>query len=63
MGAAEQRRVHLVFRSESEGERGELVGITPTNRFTDTTVLTTIPYHYTVVAVSAGGSGAATRRS
>ncbi len=50
---------HLVFRSEREGERGELVGITPANRYTDTTVLTTIPYYYTVVAVSAGGSGAA----
>ena len=50
---------HLVFRSEREGERGELVGITPANRYTDATVLTTIPYYYTVVAVSAGGSGAA----
>ena len=50
---------HLVFRSEREGDRGELVGITPTNRYTDATVLTTIPYFYTVVAVSAGGSGAA----
>ena len=53
------RPTHLVFRSEREGDRGELVGITPTNRYTDAGVLTTIPYFYTVVAVSAGGSGAA----
>lgn len=49
----------LVFRSEIEGEQGELVGIAETNRFTDTSVLTTIPYFYTVIAVNAGGAGAA----
>jgi len=49
----------MVFRSEIAGERGELVGFTTTNRFTDTGVLTTIPYHYTVVGVNAGGAGAA----
>ncbi|WP_308193846.1 fibronectin type III domain-containing protein [Microbacterium sp. SS28] len=50
---------HLVFRSEIAGERGDLVGIAPTNRYTDATVLTTIPYFYTVVSVNAGGTGAA----
>ena len=48
----------LVFRSETAGEQGDLVGITTTNRLTDTDVLTTIPYFYTVVAVNAGGAGA-----
>ncbi|KAF2419866.1 fibronectin type III domain-containing protein [Microbacterium sp. B35-30] len=50
---------YLVFRSEVDGERGELVGVADTSRFTDTDVLTTIPYFYTVVAVNAGGAGAA----
>lgn len=49
----------LVFRSEVAGEQGELVGVAETNRFTDTDVLTTIPYFYTVIAVNAGGAGAA----
>ncbi|WP_228484703.1 fibronectin type III domain-containing protein [Microbacterium cremeum] len=49
---------YLVFRSEVEGERGELVGIAPTNRHVDdAAVLTAIPYFYTVVAVNAGGAG------
>jgi len=48
----------LVFRSETAGEQGELVGLTSTNRFTDTDVLTTIPYFYTVIAVNTGGAGA-----
>ena len=47
----------MVFRSEIAGERGVLAGFTATNRFADTDVLTTIPYHYTVVAVNAGGVG------
>ncbi|MCP2635738.1 fibronectin type III domain-containing protein [Microbacterium sp. HD4P20] len=51
---------HLVFRSEVEGEQGELVGIAETNRYVDADeVLTTIPYYYTVVAVNAGGAGPA----
>ena len=49
----------LVFRSEVAGEDGELVGLTETNRYTDTDVLTTIPYFYRVVAVNAGGRSAA----
>ncbi|MFT4156950.1 MAG: fibronectin type III domain-containing protein [Microbacterium sp.] len=47
----------LVFRSEKAGEQGDLVGFAGGNRFIDTNVLTTIPYHYTVVAVNAGGAG------
>lgn len=47
----------LVFRSEEAGTRGELVGIADASSFTDTDVLTTIPYFYTVVAVNAGGPG------
>ena len=50
---------YLVLRSEVEGDRGELVGVADTNRYSDTDVLTTIPYYYTVVAVNAGGAGAA----
>lgn len=50
---------YLVFRSEVEGERGELVGVADTSRYTDAEVLTTIPYYYTVVAVNAGGAGEA----
>ncbi|MDR7110176.1 fibronectin type 3 domain-containing protein/lysophospholipase L1-like esterase [Microbacterium trichothecenolyticum] len=50
---------YLVFRSEVEGERGELIGVADASRYTDTDVLTTIPYFYTVVAVNAGGAGAA----
>ncbi|WP_404429420.1 fibronectin type III domain-containing protein [Microbacterium lacus] len=49
----------LVFRSEVEGEQGTLLGVAETNRFTDSSVLTTIPYFYTVIAVNAGGAGAA----
>ncbi len=49
----------LVFRSEAAGEQGSLVGVAPINRFVDSDVLTTIPYHYTVVAVNAGGAGPA----
>ena len=49
----------MVFRSEVAGERGELVGFASTNHFVDNSVLTTIPYHYTVVAVNAGGAGKA----
>ncbi|MFC4140158.1 MULTISPECIES: fibronectin type III domain-containing protein [unclassified Microbacterium] len=49
----------LVFRSEVKGEQGDLVGIATGNHYTDTDVLTTIPYFYTVVAVNAGGAGAA----
>ncbi|QLD11408.1 rhamnogalacturonan lyase family protein [Microbacterium oleivorans] len=47
----------LVFRSETAGERGELVGIVDAPRFVDGGVLTTVPYFYTVVAVNAGGAG------
>ncbi len=50
---------YLVFRSEVEGERGELIGVADASRYTDTDVLTTIPYFYTVTAVNAGGAGAA----
>ncbi|MGF6822193.1 fibronectin type 3 domain-containing protein [Microbacterium sp. ZKA21] len=53
---------YLVFRSESEGEQGELIGIADTSRYTDTGVLTTIPYFYTTVAVNAGGAGAASEQ-
>ncbi|MET0296605.1 MAG: hypothetical protein ABW024_04330, partial [Microbacterium sp.] len=49
----------LVFRSEVEGEQGELVGIADESSYVDADVLTTIPYFYTVVAVNAGGPGAA----
>lgn len=52
-------RYHLVFRSEVAGERGELVSIAGANRFTDTDVLTTIPYFYTVIGVNEGGAGEA----
>ncbi|WP_405372335.1 MULTISPECIES: GDSL-type esterase/lipase family protein [unclassified Microbacterium] len=49
----------LVFRSETEGERGDLVGTADVARFIDSDVLTTVPYFYTVVPVNAGGAGAA----
>lgn len=52
----------LVFRSETAGERGELVGYAAGNRFVDSSVLTTIPYHYTVVGVNAGGAGEASEQ-
>nr|WP_243845327.1 fibronectin type III domain-containing protein [Microbacterium halimionae] len=48
---------YLVFRSETEGERGTFAGFADTGRFVDTDVLTTIPYYYSVVAVGAGGTG------
>ncbi|GAA1465820.1 fibronectin type III domain-containing protein [Microbacterium thalassium] len=54
---------HLVFRSTIEGEQGDLVGVADTNRYTDADeVLTTIPYYYTVIAVNAGGAGAASEQ-
>ncbi len=49
-------RYYLVFRSERAGENGELVAFTEAARFTDTDVLTTIPYYYRIIAVNAGGS-------
>ena len=52
----------LVFRSEVEGEQGELIGIADTSRYTDTDVLTTIPYFYTTAAVNAGGAGEASEQ-
>ena len=53
---------YLVFRSEVDGERGELIGIADTSRYTDTGVLTTIPYYYTTVAVNAAGAGDASEQ-
>lgn len=53
---------YLVFRSEVGGEQGELIGLADTGRYTDTDVLTTIPYFYTTVAVNAGGAGAASEQ-
>lgn len=52
----------LVFRSETAGERGELIGYAASSRFVDSGVLTTIPYHYTVVGVNAGGAGEASEQ-
>jgi fibronectin type 3 domain-containing protein len=52
----------LVFRSETAGEQGDLVGFAAGNRFVDTDVLTTIRYHYTVVGVNAGGAGTASEQ-
>lgn len=57
--ASEDSVYFLVFRSEAEGERGDLVGTTDLPRFVDDGVLTTVPYFYTVVPVGAGGAGAA----
>lgn len=52
----------LVFRSQTAGERGDLVGIVDVSRFVDTDVLTTVPYFYTVVGLGAGGPGAASEQ-
>lgn len=57
--AAEDTLSFLVFRSEVEGDRGALVGITEVPRFVDDDVLTTVPYFYTVIPVGVGGAGAA----
>lgn len=56
---ADEALYHLVFRSETAGDRGELIAIADDEEYTDESVLTTIPYFYTVIGVNAGGAGAA----
>ncbi|MBB6634461.1 fibronectin type III domain-containing protein [Cohnella thailandensis] len=53
--ASEGARAYRVYRSTSENGSYEPIGRSATTGFTDTTVLTTIPYYYKVAAVSAGG--------
>lgn len=53
--ASEGARTYRIYRSDSEDGDFEPVGRTQDTSFTDTTVLTTIPYYYKVAAVSAGG--------
>lgn len=60
--AVDEAVYHLVFRSEKAGERGELIGIADGSEYADDDVLTTIPYHYTVVGVNAGGAGDASEQ-
>jgi large repetitive protein len=48
-------RTYNIYRSKKASEAFELIGKTTTASYTDTTVLTTIPYFYKVAAVNAGG--------
>ncbi|MTE23576.1 fibronectin type III domain-containing protein [Microbacterium sp. ZXX196] len=50
---------YLVSRAESADGDFEVVGRTDEAAFTDTDVLTTVPFFYRVQAVNAGGAGAA----
>lgn len=47
---------YAVYRSEAADGEFTLAGIEKSASFTDTSVLTTIPYYYKVAAVSAGGA-------
>ncbi|MBL0886651.1 rhamnogalacturonan lyase family protein [Myceligenerans indicum] len=49
---------YRVFRAGSDGEEPVAVGTSGGTTFADTDVLTTVPYHYTVVAMNAGGGSA-----
>ena len=48
-------KTYNIYRAVKEGGTFELIGKTRDTSYTDTTVLTTIPYYYQVAAVSAGG--------
>ncbi|CAN7759153.1 OmpL47-type beta-barrel domain-containing protein [Paenibacillus sp. LjRoot56] len=48
-------KTYNIYRSKSAGGSFELIGKSNQASYTDTTVLTTIPYYYKVAAVSAGG--------
>lgn len=52
---SEGAKTYIIYRSEKEDGRFELIGKTRDTSYTDTQVLTTIPYYYRVAAVSAGG--------
>ncbi|MBE1876005.1 fibronectin type III domain-containing protein [Myceligenerans sp. TRM 65318] len=56
--ATDDAGYYRVLRAESSGEEPVVVGATTGTSFEDTGVLTTVPYHYTVVAMNAGGASA-----
>lgn len=49
---------YAVYRSESADGKFEFAGVTTSASFTDSSVLTTIPYYYKAAAVNAGGASA-----
>ncbi|GAB3171746.1 hypothetical protein GCM10027059_40480 [Myceligenerans halotolerans] len=49
---------YRVLRAESADEEPVVVGAVTGTSYDDTDVLTTVPYHYTVVAMNAGGASA-----
>lgn len=50
-----EARFYNVYRGAQEDGEYTLIGKTKTASYTDTTVLTTIPYYYKVASVNAGG--------
>lgn len=56
--AVEGAKTYNVYRAEKQNGTFEMIGKTRQSSYTDTTVLTTIPYYYKVAAVSAGGVSA-----
>ncbi len=53
--AVSQGRMYNIYRSEKADGAYVLIGKTPIAAYTDTTVLTTIPYFYKVASVNEGG--------
>lgn len=56
--AVEGAAYYRVFRAETADGEKVAIGTTSSAAFEDTDVLTTVPYHYTVVAMNAGGPSA-----
>ncbi|RPF20241.1 fibronectin type III domain-containing protein [Myceligenerans xiligouense] len=56
--AADEALYYRVLRAGSADEEPVVIGTTAETTFADTGVLTTVPYHYTVVAMNAGGASA-----
>ncbi|WP_328803701.1 rhamnogalacturonan lyase family protein [Paenibacillus puerhi] len=53
--ASEGAKTYNIYRTDDVEKTFELIGKTKETSYTDSTVLTTIPYYYKVAAVSAGG--------
>lgn len=60
--AQDDATAYSVYRASTADGDAVLVGSSATATFTDTTVLTTVPYYYEVTAVNAGGESARSER-
>lgn len=55
---SEEARAYNVYRAAKANGTFKLIGKTKETNYTDTTVLTTVPYYYKVAAINAGGISA-----